>query len=105
MTDFQPISIRMGKNQGLPLNPAEISGVCGKLLCCLAFEDEQYAAMKEGLPRVGARLTSAVGKGSVVDVNVLSRTITIQWETGARVVVAADEFAEQQARRENMFGE
>jgi cell fate regulator YaaT (PSP1 superfamily) len=99
MTDFQPIAIRMAKNQNLPLNPTDISGICGKLLCCLAFEDEQYVEMRDGLPKVGAKLTSAVGKGRVVDVNVLTRRITISWETGSRVEVSADEFAEQQARR------
>jgi cell fate regulator YaaT (PSP1 superfamily) len=99
MTEFEPISIKMAKSQRLPLNPAEISGVCGKLLCCLAFEDEQYREMQAGLPKVGARLTSAVGAGRVVEVNVLARTITVQWDTGNRVVVGADELAEQQERR------
>jgi cell fate regulator YaaT (PSP1 superfamily) len=103
MTEFEPISIKMAKTQRLPLNPAEISGVCGKLLCCLAFEDEQYRDMSDGLPRVGARMTSAVGSGRVVDVNVLARRITIQWETGGRVEVDADELAEQQARRTQAF--
>jgi cell fate regulator YaaT (PSP1 superfamily) len=103
MTEFEPISIKMAKTQRLPLNPAEISGVCGKLLCCLAFEDEQYRDMSDGLPRVGARMTSAVGSGRVVDVNVLARRITIQWETGGRVEGDADELAEQQARRTQAF--
>jgi cell fate regulator YaaT (PSP1 superfamily) len=99
MTDFQPISIRMAKTQNLPLSPSEISGVCGKLLCCLAFEDEQYTEMRQGMPKLGAKLTSAVGKGKVVDVNLLTRRITIAWETGGRVEVGAEEFAEQQERR------
>lgn len=103
--EFQPISIRMAKNQSLPLNPSEISGVCGKLLCCLAFEDGQYAELRVGLPKVGAALTSAVGRGKVVDVNPLTRKITIIWETGARVEVDADEFAEQQERRRRAFPE
>lgn len=98
LVDFQPISVRMAKNQGLPLNPSEISGVCGKLLCCLAFENDQYLDMRSGLPRVGAKLTSAVGRGKVIDVNVLTRRISILWETGTRVEVDADELAEQQQR-------
>jgi len=105
MTDFQPIAIRMAKNQNLPLNPTDISGVCGKLLCCLAFEDEQYVQMRDGLPKVGAKLTSAVGKGKVVDVNVLTRRITISWEGGSRVEVSAEEFADQQARRREALAE
>lgn len=98
MPEFQPISIRMAKTQNLPLNPSEISGVCGKLLCCLAFEDDLYRDMRTGLPKVGARLTSAVGRGRVVDVSILTRKITISWETGSRVEVDADEFLEQQER-------
>ncbi|MFN2250474.1 MAG: stage 0 sporulation family protein [Anaerolineae bacterium] len=100
LPEFRPISIRMAKNQGLPLNPSEISGVCGKLLCCLAFEDDQYRDMRTGLPKVGAKLTSAVGRGKVIDVNVLTRKITIHWETGTRVEVDAAEFEDLQARRE-----
>lgn len=104
MPEFQPISIRMAKNQGLPLNPSEISGVCGKLLCCLAFEDDQYRDMRKGLPKVGAKLVSAVGRGKVIDVNVITRKITIYWETGSRVEVDAEAFAEQQDRLMKAFG-
>jgi cell fate regulator YaaT (PSP1 superfamily) len=105
MPDFEPIGIRMAKHQNLPLNPSEISGVCGKLLCCLAFEEEQYVEMRKGLPKVGARLTSAVGRGRVADVNVITRKITIAWETGSRVVVDAEEFAEQQERHRRAEGD
>jgi cell fate regulator YaaT (PSP1 superfamily) len=105
ITEFQPIQIRMAKNQQLPLNPSEISGVCGKLLCCLSFEDEQYSAMNKGLPKIGASLVSAVGRGRVTDVNVLTQQITISWETGSRITVAAEEFAEQQRRRTKAMGE
>jgi cell fate regulator YaaT (PSP1 superfamily) len=105
LPEFQPIAIRMAKNQNLPLSPTEISGVCGKLLCCLAFEDEQYGEMRQGMPKLGAKLTSAVGRGRVVDVNVLTRRITIAWETGSRVEVSAEEFAEQQERRRQALAE
>ncbi len=98
MTDFDPIGIRMAKHQNLPLNPSEISGMCGKLLCCLAFEEEQYVDLRRGLPKVGARLKSAVGQGRVVDVNVLTGKITVLWETGSRVVVDAEEFQELRDR-------
>jgi cell fate regulator YaaT (PSP1 superfamily) len=105
LTEFQPISIRMAKNQSLPLNPSEISGVCGKLLCCLAFEDEHYAEMRSGLPKVGAKLTSADARGKVVDVNVLTRRITIEWQAGTRVEVDAEAFAELQSRKDELGGE
>lgn len=104
LPEFQPISIKMAKNQSLPLNPSEISGVCGKLLCCLSFEDELYAEMRTGLPKVGARLTSAAGRGKVVEVDVLRGRLVIEWETGGRVEVAADEFREQQERLRRLEG-
>jgi cell fate regulator YaaT (PSP1 superfamily) len=102
LAEFRPISIRMAKNQNQPLNPSEISGVCGKLLCCLAFEDELYKEMRTGLPKVGAKLSSAVGRGKVVDVNVLARKVTIEWETGTRVEVDAQEFADLKERRDRI---
>ena len=105
MPEFKPISIRMAKNQRLPLNPSEISGVCGKLLCCLSFEDEQYMTFGKGLPKVGAKMTSAVGRGRVVDVNVLTQKITIAWETGSRVEVDAAEFKDLRERKQRAFGD
>jgi cell fate regulator YaaT (PSP1 superfamily) len=104
LPEFQPISIRMAKNQGLPLNPSEISGVCGKLLCCLAFEDDQYVEMRTGMPKVGAKLVGPTGRGKVIDINALTRTITIVWETGTRVEVSADEWQELQERRAHLDG-
>jgi cell fate regulator YaaT (PSP1 superfamily) len=98
LPEFRPISVRMAKTQGLPLNPSEISGMCGKLLCCLAFENEQYVDLRRGLPKLGATLSSAACRGRVIDVNALTRRITVEWETGARSVIDADELAEQQER-------
>jgi cell fate regulator YaaT (PSP1 superfamily) len=99
MTDFVPISIGMAKNQGLSLNPSEISGICGKLLCCLAFEDEHYVAIREGLPKKGAWLTSAYGRGRVTDVDIEQATVTITWESGSVIQVPAAEFRELAERR------
>jgi cell fate regulator YaaT (PSP1 superfamily) len=93
MTDFAPISIRMAKRQSLPLNPAEISGVCGKLLCCLAYEDDLYRDCLVGLPRVGAIVTTAADRGKVIEANVLARQVTIAWDSGSRSVVGAAELA------------
>lgn len=104
LTEFTPITIRMAKRQNLPLNPADISGVCGKLLCCLAFEDPLYAELRQGLPKVGATITTATGRGKVVEVSVLTRQVTILWEDGNRMVVDADELAAQLARRASAAG-
>ncbi len=98
LADFQPISIRMAKRQNLPLNPSEISGVCGKLLCCLAYEDQLYGELRVGLPKVGTWLSTGTGRGKILDVNVLTRQVTILWEGGTRAVMDADCLAAELGR-------
>ncbi len=78
MRDFNPVSIKMAKLQNLPLNPSEITGVCGKLMCCLAYELPIYEEAKEKLPRVGSTIITAYGKGKVLRVNVLKETILVR---------------------------
>jgi cell fate regulator YaaT (PSP1 superfamily) len=78
MTEFRPISIRMAKQQDLPLSPMEISGACGRLLCCLAYENDHYAEVKERMPNVGSTVHTPEGMGRVVSVNVLQETISVQ---------------------------
>lgn len=83
--DFVPVSIRMAKNQNLSLNPTKISGVCGRLLCCLQYEDEDYAECEEGksreqiyAPRIGTMVATPQGEGRVMGVNRQERTAEIQ---------------------------
>lgn len=73
----------MAKEEGLPLNPPKISGLCGRLMCCLNFEYETYKMLSKGLPREGERVTVQQGKGKVLSVNVFKRTATIELEDGA----------------------
>lgn len=96
---FPRVSIKTAKNQGLPLAPSEISGNCGKLLCCLTYEDDQYTEIKGELPEVGTRLTSAKGRGVVVDVNVVKEVAIIEWENGRKLEVSAEAFRELAERR------
>src|SRR5437879_8871659 len=70
ITEFGVISIKMAKEQGLPLNPAKISGVCGRLLCCLSYEDENYIQAKQSLPQIGAILNTPRAPGKVVSINI-----------------------------------
>ena len=65
MPDFKKVSIKMAKNQGLSLNPGKISGLCGRLMCCLAYEDEYYAAVCKQVPKLGANVSTPEGRGSV----------------------------------------
>jgi len=93
LTEFHPVSIRMAKQQGLPLAPAEISGLCGRLLCCLAYENEQYVEIKKGLPRVNSQVKTAQGVVAVVrGLNVIKETVLLETEENDTYIeVPADE--------------
>lgn len=76
--DFVPVSIKMAKEQGLSLNPTKISGLCGRLMCCLQYESEAYEAAKKELPDFGKTLETPDGKGKVVGLNLLSRLVSVR---------------------------
>lgn len=88
LTDFEPVSIKMAKQQDLPLSPMEISGVCGRLLCCLAYEEEHYAEAKKRLPRRGDIIDTPRGRGRVVGVNAVKDSVQIELESEVVVEVA-----------------
>jgi len=85
LTEFTPVSIKMAKEQDLPLNPMKISGVCGRLMCCLAYEGEQYRIMKEKMPKVGQRVSTHMGEATVVGSNPLKETVLVELESEATV--------------------
>jgi cell fate regulator YaaT (PSP1 superfamily) len=85
LTEFSPVSIKMAKEQDLPLNPMKISGACGRLMCCLAYEGEQYRAMKEKMPRVGQRVNTRMGEATVVGNNPLKEMVLVELDTEARM--------------------
>ncbi|MFO7154278.1 MAG: stage 0 sporulation family protein [Caldicoprobacter oshimai] len=76
--DFQPVSIRMAKEQKLSLNPAKISGVCGRLMCCLKFEQDFYEDVLKRMPKVNKEVLTPDGKGIVVDINVLFEKVKVK---------------------------
>ena len=76
--DFQPVSIKMAKEQGLSLNPVKISGTCGRLMCCLKYEQESYEHLLRITPKVGALVSTEDGKGTVVDVDLLRGLIKVR---------------------------
>ncbi len=80
LTDLNPVSIKMAKEQGLSLNPTKISGSCGRLMCCLKHEQEVYDEKLSRLPNVGAVVSTADGKGTVEDIQVLKEIITVKFE-------------------------
>ncbi len=77
LTEFSSVSINMAKNQNLSLIPSKISGVCGRLLCCLVYEDETYKELKKGLPKMNSVFETENGKGKVVGINVLTKTMRV----------------------------
>ena len=91
LSEFSPVSIRMAKEQELPLNPMKISGICGRLLCCLGYEFEQYRIMREKMPKEGQRIKTAMGVANVVGGNPLEGTVLVEMEGGARVELSLDE--------------
>ena len=82
LPEFQPISIKMAKDQNLSVNQDKLSGLCGRLRCCLQYEQSAYEAQRDELPKVGKRVLTPQGEGRVKDVNVLKRLVRVQLENG-----------------------
>ncbi len=82
LNDFQPVSIKMAKNQNLSLNPSKISGICGRLMCCLNYENDTYTELRKGMPIVGAEIDTAKGKAKVIEVNILESSVRARLFTG-----------------------
>lgn len=75
--DFQPVSIKMAKEQGMSLNPVKISGTCGRLMCCLKYEQDAYTDLLKTTPKTGAIVNTRDGKGTVIDVNLITGMLTV----------------------------
>ncbi|WP_077298828.1 PSP1 domain-containing protein [Virgibacillus pantothenticus] len=84
--DFEPVSIKMAKDQNLSLNPAKISGLCGRLMCCLKYENDDYETAKRELPDIGEKMETPFGSGKVVGLNILERLIQIEIPDKERVI-------------------
>ncbi len=80
--DFQPVSIKMAKEQSLSLNPTKISGVCGRLMCCLKYEEDHYEATRKRMPKVGKEVITPDGNGTVVELNILKETVRVRIPKG-----------------------
>jgi len=90
---FAPVSIRMAKDQNLALNPGKLSGICGRLKCCLAYEHCLYADLRHGLPKVGSHVMTSHGPGMIRGQNVLEQTVVIGLETGGQITLKASDVA------------
>jgi len=92
--EFQPVSIKMAKEQGLSLNPTKISGTCGRLMCCLKYEQDAYEDLLKVTPKVGAYVSTNEGKGTVVEVNLLTGLLKVKLDkniNGAPVIYSKND--------------
>ena len=80
--EFQPVSIKMAKEQGLSLNPTKISGTCGRLMCCLKYEQDAYEQIIKKMPKIGAIVDTPEGQGVVMDVNLLKEILKVKMDKG-----------------------
>jgi cell fate regulator YaaT (PSP1 superfamily) len=90
LTDFSPISIKMAKAQGISLNPSEITGMCGRLRCCLVYEYEQYVQARQLLPKKNKRIGTPFGEGKVIDVHPLQDAVTVYVDEGYHLIQRED---------------
>jgi cell fate regulator YaaT (PSP1 superfamily) len=91
MSTMPPVSMRMAKLQKSTLDPSKISGRCGRLKCCLRFEQDVYEEFQQELPQPGTRILTRKGQGRVLSQEILARKVLVEFEDGRRVIVAADE--------------
>jgi len=80
--EFQPVSIKMAKNQNLSLNPSNISGLCGKLLCCINYEDESYKQYRKEMPKLDSFVGTPNGRGKVTQLNYLTQIVKVDFDNG-----------------------
>ncbi|MBN2119915.1 MAG: stage 0 sporulation family protein [Candidatus Omnitrophica bacterium] len=90
LRNFEPVTIKMAKEQNLPLNPTKISGICGRLMCCLSYEHKVYKELRKKLPKEGQTLNTPKGKARVLEVNPLKREVVLEFEGGSRERLAYD---------------
>lgn len=85
LNDFDKVGIKMAKNQGLSLNPSKLNGMCGKLLCCLKYEDEYYQEVLDRMPKVGQRVGTNDGEGEVKSIDILKEQVEVLFNRGDEV--------------------
>lgn len=105
LKDFEPVSIRMAKDQGLPLNPLKISGACGRLMCCLKYEHSLYQDFKAVAPDMGTQVSTAEGPGVVVDYQVPAERVVVQLaESGRQCTCPLRDVARSREAYEQRYG-
>ena len=99
LPELQPVSLQLAKDQSLSLNPAQISGCCGRLMCCLMYEHQSYVDARRRFPREGRKIRTAQGYQRVVSVNIFNETITLRSDDGQQRVVGVADLKKEMAAR------
>jgi len=102
LTEFQPVSIKMAKNQNLSLNPNNISGICGKLLCCIKYEDETYKDLRKKMPKMDSTVDTPDGQGRVMQLNYVMQQVTVNVEGNFHTYNIKDIRFTQSGAQENL---
>ena len=92
LTDFNSVSINMAKNQFLALNPSKINGICGRLLCCLGYENNLYTELKQGFPKIGTIVETPSGAGKVSSINVFNGTFQVDLKDKGLIIIKKEDF-------------
>ena len=98
MPDLKKVTIKMAKTQGLSLNPGKISGLCGRLMCCLSYENGYYAEAGKQVPKIGSEVGTPDGKGTVVNVNMLKMQARVKIEDKQRDIVTYHDYPVEQLK-------
>ena len=98
MPDLKKVTIKMAKTQGLSLNPSKISGLCGRLMCCLSYENDYYAEAGRNVPKMGSEVTTPEGKGTVVNINMLKMQVRVKIEDKKKDMVTYHDFPVEQIK-------
>lgn len=99
LPELRPVSLQLAKDQSLSLNPAQISGCCGRLMCCLMYEHQSYVDARRRFPREGRKIRTAHGNQRVVSVNIFNETITLRSDDGQQRVVSVADLKKEMAAR------
>ena len=90
LRQFKPVTIKMAKEQNIALNPTKVSGVCGRLLCCLAYEVESYNKIKASLPKVGSKVKTEDGVGKIIKVDIFTGKLDVVLDSGTFIRVLSE---------------
>ena len=98
MPDLKKVTIKMAKTQGLSLNPSKISGLCGRLMCCLSYENEYYSEAGKNVPKMGSEVSTPDGKGTVVNINMLKMQVRVKIEDKKKDIVTYHDYPVEQIK-------